>query len=183
MPVLASSASPSGRFSAEKRSGASPVAGIRNRNGRPGRAAGDPRAVDGRLGRFSRTMSGRGCSGAAAVTGLACGVGSQQQHGPGPIGVVKIDAVAAGDDLSRSSFGAGKIDGQQLGLVAARISPLSAFFLPSTQTSNPTMAFLRRPRRPRRPWRRTWWPPVSARSASCSPRGCPRHGRRPCRGG
>ena len=36
MPVLGSSVSPAGRFVAEKLSGPSPVAGIRNTSGRPG---------------------------------------------------------------------------------------------------------------------------------------------------
>ena len=36
MPVFSSSVRPAGRFSAAKVSGPSPVAGMRNRNGRPG---------------------------------------------------------------------------------------------------------------------------------------------------
>ena len=36
MPVVRSSVSPAGRWRAEKASGPSPVAGMRNRNGRPG---------------------------------------------------------------------------------------------------------------------------------------------------
>src|SRR5262245_55524800 len=58
MPVAASSASPAGKPRALKLSGASPVAGMRNRNGRPGvppvmrgglicGAAGQPDAIGG----------------------------------------------------------------------------------------------------------------------------------------
>ena len=119
MPVDASIASPAGRPRAENRSGGAPVAGTRNRNGRPGVRARDARAVNGRPGRCRRRSDARQLFRRGNVRGRPLAIRLQQlDHRPAPRNLVVVAGVAAVVDEQREDAGAPEIRGQQLGRIA-----------------------------------------------------------------
>ena len=69
-------------------------------------------------GESSRAIAGAGGGGTFAV-GLDRGVGTQHQHRAGPIGMVEINAVAAGADDQKQLLRTAKIGRNKLRLVAA----------------------------------------------------------------
>ena len=151
IPVAGSSDSPSGRLRAEKLSGPSPVAGMRNRNGRPG---------------VLPVIAGCGSPAAASLPGPSAageGWGWRPTRSPSPRRQARASPppnrhgrcrchVVAERSTKLSTTGAAQVDREQLGgLIAAHIAAFGDFFAvdPDLETDRPLPPVSR----PRPPWR------------------------------